>query len=323
MIDVTCAIIRNEDDKILVVRRGEKTDHPFKWEFPGGKIMPGEQEDDCIIREIREELSMEIIICKRLEDVVHDYGHKKIRLIPFVCDTLNDIPFLSEHIGYKWTDISELSSVDFSEADVFVAENYIKLYEPQKIPCGQKTESAYIPEPGDEEIREMVEKLMGTKQADWIATSVIENPSLLRKLIDFSYSNDRKIAFHSSWILTKAFDKSPVIFDSYLDLLTESLRKIDNQSAIRSFMRIISLTDPGKIRPGLHGSLADLCFSFLNSRSSSIAIKAYSMEILYRLTLIYPELASELALSVTKVTEDNDSAGIKARARSILKKIDK
>ncbi len=38
MINVTCAIIRNEDDEVLVVQRGEATDHPFKWEFPGGKV---------------------------------------------------------------------------------------------------------------------------------------------------------------------------------------------------------------------------------------------------------------------------------------------
>jgi len=38
MISVTCAVIRNEDNEVLVVQRGEKTDHPFKWEFPGGKL---------------------------------------------------------------------------------------------------------------------------------------------------------------------------------------------------------------------------------------------------------------------------------------------
>ena len=44
MIDVTCAIIRNEEYQVLIVQRGEKTDHPLKWEFPGGKVAPGETE---------------------------------------------------------------------------------------------------------------------------------------------------------------------------------------------------------------------------------------------------------------------------------------
>ena len=68
MINVTCAIIRNEEEKVLVVQRGLLTDHPLKWEFPGGKIDPGESETECIIREIDEELSMDIVIVGRLAD---------------------------------------------------------------------------------------------------------------------------------------------------------------------------------------------------------------------------------------------------------------
>jgi len=101
MIDVTCAVIRNEDDEVLVVQRGEFTDHPLKWEFPGGKINQGESEEDCILREIKEELSMEIVICVRLPGVIHDSGLKKIRLIPFICDTLDEFPFLSEHVDFR------------------------------------------------------------------------------------------------------------------------------------------------------------------------------------------------------------------------------
>jgi len=126
MIDVTCAIIRNEDDEILVVQRGEKTDHPFRWEFPGGKLNEDESEEDCIIREIREELNMTIVICSRLPEVEHDYGHKQIRLIPFVCDTLDDIPFLTEHLAFKWLPPGELRGVGFSEADIPVADEYLK-----------------------------------------------------------------------------------------------------------------------------------------------------------------------------------------------------
>ena len=105
MIDVTCAIIRNEEDEILIVQRGESTDHPFKWEFPGGKIHPGETREDCIIREIREELSIDIVIVSLLPDVEHDYGFKQIRLIPFICDTLDELPLLSEHVHTDGSDL--------------------------------------------------------------------------------------------------------------------------------------------------------------------------------------------------------------------------
>ncbi len=114
MLHVTCAVIRNEDKQILVVQRGEATDHPFKWEFPGGKLNPEETEEECIIREIDEELSMEIIICGRLSEVEHDYGHKQIRLIPFICDTLDEMPVMSEHIDYKWINTEDIMMVVFS-----------------------------------------------------------------------------------------------------------------------------------------------------------------------------------------------------------------
>ena len=45
----------------------------------------------------------------------HDYGHKQIRLIPFICDTLEELPFLSEHVDFKWIDPEEFIEVDFSE----------------------------------------------------------------------------------------------------------------------------------------------------------------------------------------------------------------
>ena len=57
---------------------------------------------------------------------------KQIRLIPFICDTLDELPFLSEHLAYKWVTPEDLGSVDFSEADVFVAESYLERYQIEK-----------------------------------------------------------------------------------------------------------------------------------------------------------------------------------------------
>ncbi|WP_251795780.1 MULTISPECIES: NUDIX domain-containing protein [unclassified Arenibacter] len=62
---VTCAIIESEN-QVLVVQRSENMKLPLKWEFPGGKIEKGESEQDCLIREIREELNIEIELMKRL-----------------------------------------------------------------------------------------------------------------------------------------------------------------------------------------------------------------------------------------------------------------
>jgi 8-oxo-dGTP diphosphatase len=320
MIDVTCAIIRNEEDEVLIVQRGSKTDHPFKWEFPGGKVSAGETPEECIIREIEEELAMEIVIVAKLPHVEHDYGFREIRLIPFICDTLEELPFLAEHIAYRWVQPHELASVDFSEADIGVAKNYLEQAGSEnRVPQS----AAGIGEPAltdDEELQSMINRMLSMKEAEWVAVSAIENPAIFRKLLEYSFSDDGRLAFRASWTLTKVCDKYPEIIYPHLNDLVEKLAKLDNESALRSFLRIISLSDIEKISDMNQGMLLDQCFSLLRSGFSAIAVKAYSMEILYKLALIYPELANELSTSIRILMEDG-SAGITSRGKMVLKKL--
>lgn len=320
MITVTCAIIRNEDDEVLIVQRGVASDHPYKWEFPGGKLVEGETEEECIIREIAEELSMEIVICKKLIPVDHDYGNKHISLIPFICDTLDEIPFLSEHIGYKWVSHEDLLSFDYSEADVFVAKNYLRNVKTGKKAKAKHINTGYEEKKVDTELQALINNMMSTKEADWVATSAIDNPFVFNKLLDYSYSSNKKLAFRASWTLTKVCDRFPEMIYPFLGEIVEKLDTIDNESTLRSFLRILSLTNLELVNPGLHGFLAEFCFSILKSSDSAIGVKAYTMEILYRLAVIYPELANELAASIHILMEDG-SAGIKSRGMAIRNKL--
>jgi len=318
MIDVTCAIIRNDENKVLIVQRGEKSDHPLKWEFPGGKLKENETEEECIIREIREELSIGIVICKRLQNTEYDYGIKQVRLIPFVCDTLDELPALTEHISFRWISAEEMKNVDFSEADIIVAENYLKESSPVEVLS--PAEAAENPAFFEADLRTMVGGMMGVKEAEWVAMSAVENETILRKLQEYSFSDDRKLAFRASWTLSKVFDKYPGLINQNLKLMIETLDSIDNESVKRSFLRIISLSDLDVLSQKHHGILADCCFRYLRSAYSAIAIKAYSMEVIYRLAIIYPELANELS-STINMLDDEAPAGITARGRIILKKL--
>lgn len=319
MIRVTCAIIRNDDNEILVVQRGEETDHPHKWEFPGGKISRGETEEECIIREIREELSMDIVICRKLDPVEHDYGNKKIRLIPFICDTLDDLPVLTEHTDYKWKPPEELVSVDFCEADIKVVSMYIGITGNK---AGEEESETVIEQSAavDEDLQKMINTMMSMQEAEWVAASAGENPVLFNKLLSYSFSPDRKLAFRASWTLSKVIDKNPTLINTHLGRLIESLDSLDNESTQRSFLRILSMSDLNLVSQRHHGILADHCFKALNSGFSAIAIKAYSMEALYKLALIYPELAHELAASIS-LLQGEGSAGIIARGSIILRKL--
>jgi 8-oxo-dGTP diphosphatase len=320
MIRVTCAVIRNEDDNVLVVQRGEATDHPFKWEFPGGKIAEGETEEVCILREVKEELSMDIVIFSRLPAVEYDYGHKQIILIPFICDTLDELPFLSEHLDFKWVRAGDLKSVDFSEADVFVADAYLQKIKPDYDPEEKNSLHPPAESTDDADLQSMINNVIGMKEADWLATSALENPAVFLKLFEYSHSHDKKLAFRASWILTKVCDRFPEIIYPFLSQIVDSLNRIDNESTLRSFLRIISLSDIGQINVRQHGLLAEFCFSMLKSGFSAIAVKAYSMEILYKLVLIYPELGNELSAQINLLQVEG-SAGIIARGQMILKKL--
>ena len=320
MIDVTCAVIRNEDNEILVVQRDEYTDHPMKWEFPGGKVDKGESFEECILREIKEELSIDVVICGKLPDTRHDYVSKSIRLIPFICDTLDEMPFLSEHVDFKWTTPEELMSVDFSGADINVAENYLNAIGKSPSYQSAKKEIDELVLPGEDDLKDMVISMMGVKEAEWVAASAIDNPQVFLRLIEYSFSEDKKLAFRSSWTLTKVCDRYPEMIYPHLNEMVESLPKITNESVQRSFMRIVSLSNFNKIGVKYHGILADFCFKSLRSGFCAIAIKAYAMEILFKLTTIYPELRNEL-LATINMLQDEGSAGVAARGRQIMKKL--
>jgi 8-oxo-dGTP diphosphatase len=231
MIIVTCAVIRNEENQILVVQRGEATDHPFKWEFPGGKLAPEETLEDCILREVDEELSLEIIICGRLPEVEYDYGHKKIRLIPFICDTLNEMPVLSEHIDYKWIDSKDLLTIDFSEADLFVARDYLKKQKAEVL-INDKTVDESDNLTIDKDLQTIINNMMSMPEAEWVAASAIENPAIFVKLYEYSFSSDKHLSFRASWTLSKVCDRYPDMIYPYLSQIVDSLAGFDNESVL-------------------------------------------------------------------------------------------
>ena len=122
MINVVAAVIKDENGKILITQRNLQKDQGGLWEFPGGKIEPNETREDAIIREIKEELDIDIKADNYLEEKVFNYPEKDINLIALKCSKINGKIKLLEHEDYRWVDNSELEKFEFAPADIFIAE---------------------------------------------------------------------------------------------------------------------------------------------------------------------------------------------------------
>jgi 8-oxo-dGTP diphosphatase len=118
-IEVTCAIVVSSD-LIIACQRKANSDHPLQWEFPGGKIEKMETAEDCIVREIKEELDVKFHILKKLDAVDFDYISKSIRLIPFIGTIGQDLPKSLEHEQFGWFACEELNKINLSGADMLL-----------------------------------------------------------------------------------------------------------------------------------------------------------------------------------------------------------
>ena len=120
-IEVVAAIIR-DGDRFFATQRGYG-DFKDGWEFPGGKVEPGETPEEALVREIREELKTEICVDRFLCTVDEDYPKFHLRMHCYICSILSGNLTLTEHEAARWLSWDELWNVDWLPADVEVVKN--------------------------------------------------------------------------------------------------------------------------------------------------------------------------------------------------------
>ena len=119
-IEVVAAIIRKEG-RIFATQRGYGEWKDW-WEFPGGKMEPGETPEEALKREIREELSTEICVDELLCTVEYDYPKFHLTLHCYLCSLVTEALHLNEHEAARWLANDELDSVKWLPADREVIE---------------------------------------------------------------------------------------------------------------------------------------------------------------------------------------------------------
>jgi 8-oxo-dGTP diphosphatase len=121
-LQVVCALIIH-GDRLLATRRDPSRAFPLKWEFPGGKLEPGESAEAALHRELEEELDFRVRITKSLEPVrFRENGHC-LDLIPFLCQPDQaHAPRPVDHVEIRWLAVDSLATLDWAPADVPLLE---------------------------------------------------------------------------------------------------------------------------------------------------------------------------------------------------------
>ena len=113
-----------QNNKLLICQRPNFKDHPLKWEFPGGKIKNDETNEEALIREINEELSINIINCEKLIDYNFYYKdlNKRVFIYFYLVNNFSGKVLNNFHKELKWIEIKDIREYDFLEGDLKIID---------------------------------------------------------------------------------------------------------------------------------------------------------------------------------------------------------
>lgn len=164
------------------------------------------------------------------------------------------------------------------------------------------------------------EKIQTKAHAMQITNYACETKKNFKELMQCFLSNEYRLAQRAAWSVSWAARKKPELIQPYIKDLVAQLQRTDVHAAvIRNSVRILEAIE---IPKAFHGEVMNSCFAFIESYSSPIAIKAFSLTTLFNLSKIYPEIKDELKLIIEDRWE-NETAAFKSRGRNILKAIAK
>ncbi len=113
-----------QNDRLLICQRPKFKEHPLKWEFPGGKIKNDETNEEALIREINEELSINIINCEKL--ISYNFNYKDMNKMVFICfylvNNFSGKVLNNFHKELKWIEIKDIREYDFLEGDLKIID---------------------------------------------------------------------------------------------------------------------------------------------------------------------------------------------------------
>ena len=160
------------------------------------------------------------------------------------------------------------------------------------------------------------EKNYSKKQALKISAYACLSAKHFRELMACFLSNEYRLAQRAAWSVSWAAQKDPELIKPHIKDLVDQLPREDvHDAVIRNSVRILQQIE---IPESLHGELMNNCFRFIESPSTPVAIKVFSLITLFNLSKFYPEIKNELKLIIEE-RWNHETAAFKSRGKHILK----
>jgi 8-oxo-dGTP diphosphatase len=125
-IRVVAALLQREDGKVLITQRRPQAFMPLKWEFPGGKVEPGESDQQALARELKEELDIQVEVGQHFMGLKHSYPDFEVDFQVYSCSIISgDLRKIAVN-DYRWVAVSQLETFEFPPADQPTVEQLLK-----------------------------------------------------------------------------------------------------------------------------------------------------------------------------------------------------
>lgn len=111
--------------QVLICQRVGKDAFSGLWEFPGGKVEAGESPAAALLRELREELDVDVELTGELTSIEHEYAHARVQLMPYLCRLTSGVPRPLASARLEWVDVQRLRDYPFPAANSRLIEQVI------------------------------------------------------------------------------------------------------------------------------------------------------------------------------------------------------
>ena len=127
LINVAVAVITDDIDRVLITRRPLRTTHGGMWEFPGGKLEEGELASTALVRELKEEIGVDVLLSDYLGEIHHSYDDRAVSLFIYHVSQYRGEPQCCEdQMDLKWADIDCLHELQFPAANAKIIELFMR-----------------------------------------------------------------------------------------------------------------------------------------------------------------------------------------------------